>query len=121
RTDEERRAVQSRLATARHDFGQSTQRSLERWYPGDSSVSGELVQQTRKVLESNDIDSFLYAYEVFASADREIAPELVRLQQPLLAMTGECDPGSTPDMNRRLVNAVPNGTLRVVPKARHML
>lgn len=73
------------------------------------------------MLKSNDIDSFLYAYEVFATADGQLASELDQLSQPLLAMTGELDPGSTPDMSRRLVKAVPNGRLHVVPQARHML
>lgn len=121
RTAAEQAAVQERLATARHDFALSAQRSIERWYPATANVSGELIEHTRKVLEANNIDSFLYAYEVFATADQELALELDQLQQPLLAITGQRDPGSTPEMSHRLVNAVPNGTLQIVPAARHML
>ncbi len=121
RSDEERAAVEQRLMTAQHDFEESTQRSLQRWYPEGSVVAPEIIGKTRKVLEQNDRNSFLYAYEVFATADRELAAELDQLQQPLLAITGERDPGSTPDMSQRLVEAVPHGTLRIVPGARHML
>lgn len=121
RSDEERAAVQTRLATAQHDLDKSTQRSLERWYPEGSRVATELIQQTRKVLEKNDHNSFVYAYEVFATADQELASQLHRIQQPLLAITGELDPGSTPEMSQRLAKAVPNGTLRIIPGARHML
>lgn len=121
RTEEERAMVKTRLVTAQQDFGMSTQRSLERWYPTDTEVPAELVEHTRKVLESNDHESFVYAYEVFATADRQIAPELGSIRQPLLAITGELDPGSTPQMSQRLVDAVPNGTVQIIPGARHML
>src|SRR5699024_9809022 len=121
RSDEERAAVQKRLATAQHNLGKSTQRSLERWYPEGTGVATELIEQTRNVLENNDHDSFVYAYEVFATADQELATQLHQIQQPLLAITGELDPGSTPEMSQRLVKAVPNGTLQIIPAARHML
>src|SRR5690625_2326047 len=121
RSDEERAAVVQRLVTAQHDLGESTRRSLERWFPEDSAVSPEFVEQTRRVLERNDRDSFLYAYQVFATADQELATQLDQIRQPLLAITGELDRGSTPDMSQRLVEAVPHGTLRIIPGARHML
>lgn len=121
RSDEERAAVQQRLATAQQNFGQSTQRSLERWYPEGTGVPTELIEQTRNVLENNDHDSFVYAYEVFATADQELATQLQQIQQPVLAITGELDPGSTPDMSQRLIKAVPNGTMQIIPAARHML
>lgn len=121
RSDEERVAVQKRLVTAQQDLQESTRKSLERWYPQDSVVSPGLIEQTRAVLQHNDRLSFLYAYEVFATADQELGPELHKIQQPLLAITGELDPGSTPDMSQRLVAAVPQGTLRIIPQARHML
>ncbi|WP_022869755.1 alpha/beta fold hydrolase [Yaniella halotolerans] len=121
RTEKERSSVQERLATAQRDFALSIQRSLERWYPATANVPTEHIEHTRAVLESNDVESFLYAYEVFATADQELASELGELHQPLLAITGELDPGSTPEMSHRLVNAVPNGTLQIVATARHML
>src|SRR5699024_4232936 len=121
RTDQERAAVQDRLATARNDFSLSTQRSVQRWYPTNTNVAPEVIEHTRMVLQNNTVDSFLYAYEIFATADQELAAELSQLQQPLLAITGELDPGSTPQMSRRLVNAVPNGTLQLIAAARHML
>lgn len=121
RTKEERAAVLTRLETARADFSKSTQRSIERWYPEGVSVSPKLIAQTRTVLADNDVDSFLYAYEVFATADQDIAPDLERLQQPLLAMTGELDPGSTPAMSHRLADAVPDGSVHIIPGARHLV
>jgi (E)-2-((N-methylformamido)methylene)succinate hydrolase len=36
-------------------------------------------------------------------------------------VTGACDPGSTPEMTRRLADAIPHCRAIVVPDARHML
>ena len=65
--------------------------------------------------------SFLHCYRVFATADAEIGPELGRITVPALAVTGEDDPGSTPEMTRRLAEAMPDCRAVVVPGARHML
>lgn len=121
RTQEERAAVLTRLETARADFNQSIQGSIERWYPEGTTVPAELIQQTRTVLAKNDTDSFLYAYEVFATADQDVAFDLQKLHQPLLAITGELDPGSTPEMSHRLARAVPDGHVHIIPDARHMV
>ena len=40
---------------------------------------------------------------------------------PALAITGAEDPGSTPEMTRRLADALPDCRAVVVPGARHML
>lgn len=121
RTTEERASVRARLATARADFKVATEHSLERWYPAGTQVPPKVVQHSRTVLERNDVESFLNAYEVFAEADQEIGTELEKLQQPLLAITGEFDAGSTPQMSQRIAQTVRNGTLHIVAGARHML
>ena len=76
----------------------------------------------RATLLANDRDSFLHCYRVFATADAEIGRGPVRgsacLRWPI---TGECDPGSTPEMTRRLAEAIPDCRAVVVPGARHML
>ena len=72
-------------------------------------------------LLANDVRSYLNCYRVFATADAEIAPELPRITVPALAITGENDPGSTPEMTRRLADAIPGCRAVVVPGARHML
>ena len=77
--------------------------------------------RTEGTLLANDRDSFLNCYRVFATADAEIGPELPRITVPALAVTGELDPGSTPEMTRRLAAAMPDCRAVVVPGARHML
>ncbi len=122
RTDAEAAAVEQRLATAGTDFDAGVQRALERWYPaGVSTVPAAVIQATGAVLRANDLESYLHAYTVFARGDRQIGAELDRITAPSLAITGELDPGSTPDMSRRLGRAIPNCTVRIIPGARHML
>lgn len=121
RTPEEAMAVAGRLATARSEFADSVTASLQRWYPEGTTVPADIIAQTEQVLLANNVDSYLFAYEVFAHGDAAIAPELSSIAVPMLAITGELDPGSTPDMSQRLAESVPGAELIVVPGARHML
>src|SRR5699024_8551367 len=121
RTASEREAVLDRLATAQDDYQVAVERSINRWYPSTANVPETVARHTRSMLEQTDYQSFLRPYEVFAYGDGDLAAELPSLHQPLLAITGELDPGSTPDMSRRLVDAVPRGSLHIVAGAHHML
>ena len=121
RTPEEAASVHRRLESARTDFPGSVEASIQRWYPADSGVDAGTVADTRSTLLANSVESYLHAYEVFATADAEISPELCRIEAPSLAVTGELDPGSTPAMTHRLATAVSGAEAVVVPGARHML
>ncbi|MFF0989821.1 alpha/beta fold hydrolase [Kocuria nitroreducens] len=121
RTPEEAASVQRRLDSARADFPGSVETSMQRWYPADSGVDQGTVAGTRITLLANSVESYLHAYEVFATADAEIGPELDSIGVPALAVTGELDPGSTPEMTGRLASATPGARAVVVPGARHML
>ena len=120
RTGAESKAVLARLASAEQDFDATVKASIDRWYAG-TSVPGDVVEATRRTLAANDVGSFVHAYRVFAVGDAVIGPELGHITAPTLAVTGEFDPGSTPDMTRRLAEAVPGAKSLVVPGARHML
>jgi pimeloyl-ACP methyl ester carboxylesterase len=120
RTPEERAAVLDRLYMAENDFAATAAASLCRWYDG-TDVDPEQVRRTEATLLANDTDSFLRCYRVFATADAEISAELDRITVPALAVTGERDPGSTPEMARRLAAAMPDCRAVIVPGARHML
>jgi pimeloyl-ACP methyl ester carboxylesterase len=120
RTEAERAAVLGRLATAAADFPASVAASLQRWYAG-TGTDPELVRRTEATLLANDVASYLNCYRVFATADAAIVPELPRITVPALAVTGADDPGSTPEMTRRLADAIPDCRAVVVPGARHML
>ena len=119
RTAEERAAVLARLATAEQDFPASVAASLQRWFP-EPGGDLDLVRRTEKTLLANDVSSYLRCYRVFATADAEIAPQLHRIGVPTLAITGDLDPGSTPQMTFRLAESIPGCRADVVAGARHM-
>ncbi len=120
RTPQERSAVFDRLQAAESDFDAGIAASLRRWYDG-TDVDAQRVRRTRAVLEANDPKSFVNCYRVFATADAEIADRLGDIDVPSLAVTGESDPGSSPEMTRRLAAAIPHCEAVIVPGARHML
>jgi len=120
RSEQERWAVMRRLRAAERDFAASVEASIDRWYAG-TGVAPDVVARTRATLLGNDLASYLACYRVFATADEALAPQLRRIHQPSLAITGELDPGSTPDMTYRLASRMPGCTAVVVPDARHML
>lgn len=120
RTAGERTSVLDRLRTAEADFTASATASLERWYAG-TDVDPRQVARTEATLLANDVGSFLNCYRVFATADAELAPQLAGIAVPALAVTGEDDPGSTPEMTHRLAAALPDCRAVIIPEARHML
>lgn len=121
RTPEEHASVMARLAMAESDFTASAEASIRRWYPEGSPVPGSVIEGTRQVLLRNDPKSFLACYRVFATADAELTPELPRIALPAHAVTGELDPGSTPEMSARLAAAIPGCTYSIISGARHMM
>ena len=121
RTPEESAQVAIRLQAARDDFANSMSIALERWFPEDTPQNRALREETDKVLMANDVTSYLYAYEVFATGDRELVADLATITAPTLAITGENDPGSTPDMSYRIAKYIPNTQVEIVPEARHMM
>ncbi|TGD31510.1 alpha/beta hydrolase [Brevibacterium sp. S22] len=146
RTDDDSAAVRGRLEGAGADFPGSMERALERWFPAEAAaeagaassggvgnsiakavdssgggVAEVLREEIRPVLFANDPVSYRHAYAVFATGDRELAPRLGEITAPTLAITGELDPGSTPEMSRRLAERIPDTRVVVVPGARHML
>ncbi|WP_309081697.1 alpha/beta hydrolase [Zhihengliuella sp.] len=121
RTEAERAAVLARLEQAVADFDAAAEASIDRWYPAGTSVDADTVERTRTVLLGNDVESFLAAYGVFAWGDAEIGPDLGRIRQPTLNVTGASDPGSTPEMTHRLTERIAGSRAVVVPGARHML
>lgn len=121
RTLTEAEAVEARLENARTDFPGGVEASIDRWFPAEAGTDAETVAGVRRTLLANNVESYLHAYRVFATADSEIGRELGAITVPALAVTGELDPGSTPEMTRRLGEAIPGARTAVVPGTRHML
>lgn len=121
RGEAEAAAVRARLEAARDDFAAGVEAAIQRWFPESSSVPTTSVEQIRAVLLANDHESYLHAYDVFATGDRQIHAALPRICAPTLAVTGSDDPGSTPEMTRRLARLIPHARAQIIDGARHML
>lgn len=122
RTPEERDAVVRRLRMARSDPVVTADAAVERWFDEAWRLQEPaLVTDVRRTLLAQDQASYLACYTVFATGDEEVGPLLARITAPVLAITGSEDPGSTPDMSRRLASAIPDARVRIVPGARHLL
>jgi (E)-2-((N-methylformamido)methylene)succinate hydrolase len=122
RSESERQAVASRLEAAHHDLASTFDAAVDRWFaPRWRDAEPELVATVRNILRANRPKSYLACYAVFAQADTELWPELTRLVPPVLAITGEDDPGSTPRMAAAIADRVPHGRWGTVPGARHLL
>ncbi|PWJ54331.1 Pimeloyl-ACP methyl ester carboxylesterase [Quadrisphaera granulorum] len=122
RTADQRRAVLARLQAATDDFEASARASVDRWFSAAwHEREPDLADEVLKVLLSNDRESYLACYEVFARADEELWPRLAQISAPTVVVTGEDDGGSTPAMTRALAAAVPDARAVVVPNTRHLL
>lgn len=122
RSEAERAAVLQRLETARADFTASADAAVGRWFtPRWRDAEPELAADVRATLLAQDRSSYLACYEVFARADAGLWPRLAAITAPTLAVTGTEDPGSTPQMTRRLADAVAGARHALVPGARHLL
>ena len=122
RTPEEREAVLGRLQVAAADLAETSRRAVDRWFsPEWRAAEPALAEEILATLLANDEASYLRCYEIFATGDAELAPRLSEIAAPTLAVTGELDPGSTPDMSYRLAAAIPGARALVIPGTRHLL
>ena len=69
----------------------------------------------------NDDASFLAAYTIFASADKQLEGHLGLIAWPTLIMTGENDGGSTPAMAWKMAKEIPDARVTIIPGGRHMM
>lgn len=122
RTPAERAAVCARVRhTREHGPSSNVDSALERWFtPAFRAREPELIALIRGWITSNDPAVYPRIYRVLAEGDAEIAKGLERIACPTLVMTGEDDPGNTPDMSRAMAGLVPGARLVILPGVRHM-
>lgn len=123
RGDKARDAVQKRLERAeRNGPGSITQAAIDRWFTNAYRNSHpQQIEMIEQRLRTNTAEAFLPAYRLFADADRQLVGRLDNIKAPALVITGEDDTGSTPEMARRMSEAMPGAKLRIIPGVRHML
>lgn len=123
RSATERAGVENRLETARREGPHAIYpAALERWFsPPFLAGQPEFVQQLHHRMLANDVGSFLRAYEIFASGDRELKGRLGLITCPTLIMTGERDTGSTPAMAWKMAKEIPGARVAIIADGRHMM
>jgi (E)-2-((N-methylformamido)methylene)succinate hydrolase len=123
RSPDERAQVMGRLEKAEREGPQSiTDAAIARWFsPEYASANPSVIDSIEARLRGNDAESFLAAYEAFATADEALIGKLADFPRPALVMTGELDTGSTPAMARALAASMPNAESFILPGGRHMM
>lgn len=119
RDPEKRAAVEARAEAIRQgDFDTAT--PLNRWFRHGRADEAARAQ-VEVWLNSVDPGGYATAYTAFAQGDRTFADGFASIRCPLLALTGEDDPNSTPAMSRAMADTAPQGRAVVVDGHRHMV
>jgi pimeloyl-ACP methyl ester carboxylesterase len=93
---------------------------LTRWF--DDSDADRVVRETvRPWLKAINPGGYATAYGAFARGDQTYASDWSNVECPVLALTGDGDPNSTPDMSRAMASAARNGRVEILEGHRHMV
>jgi len=92
---------------------------LKRWF-GSSAADQKARQEVAGWLSEVDPGGYATAYRAFARGDATYAGRFGGIACPLLALTGEDDPNSTPAMAQAMAEAAPYGKVEILP-GRHMV
>ena len=119
RDPEARAAVQARAVSIQGgEIDRET--PLRRWFGDDGDYEAQQSDVGRWLSEV-DPAGYATAYAAFAKGDDIYADQYGDIACPFLAITGDLDPNSTPDMSRDMAATVKNGRAVVVQGHRHMV
>lgn len=123
RPDSASASVLARLRLVESDGIASTiEAAIDRWFSeAYRDQHPQEIESIERRLRANNLEGFLPAYRVFATADAALAGRLGDITAPTLIVTGENDVGSTPEMARQMSEQIPHAALRILPGVRHML
>ncbi len=123
RSPEQRASVLERAAEIERVGPQSAaSRAIARWF-GDEPDAAAIpaVERVRTWLRDADPVGYAKAYRIFATGDHAHVGRLPTLSMPVLYLTGDLDPNSTPEMSRRMASETPKGRAMSLPDERHMM
>ena len=93
-----------------------------RWFtPRDHEIHADAIRQTQDLMRDGDFSAKRKAHGVFVSSDAEVTGKLGVVSCPALVMTGERDNGSTPEMARKMADALPDAELHILNGQHHMM
>lgn len=108
------RARAEAIAAGRNDV----EGTLARWFgPGHDGIRAQVAEWLRSVQR----EGYAAAYRAFAEGDSVYADRLSEIRCPLLALTADGDPNSTPEMTYAIAALAPLGRAVVIPGHRHMV
>jgi len=100
----------------------SIESTLERWFEG-KNTSTEQSKIAKVGLWLSQAPAFGYgqAYRLFALSDEAFVNQLSQLRMPVLYLTGDDDPNSTPRMSEQMARLTPNGKFYSIKGEAHMM
>ena len=98
------------------------EQTLERWFKNKTSTDDlKRIDKVRNWLANTSPQGYGRAYRLFALSDKVFLNKLSRLSPPVLYLTGEEDPNSTPAMSQQMAEETPNGSSNSLIGEAHMM
>jgi len=121
RTSEQRQAVIDRVNLAKLNKPIS-QLAMKRWFTDEYLKKNPIIyEEFTKILtkDGEDQKNFIKAYELFAHYKDDLE-KIKKINTKTLVMTGSIDPGSTPEMSKKLSNDLNNSLYTEINKGKHL-
>ena len=121
RTEEQRQAVIDRVNLAKLNKPIS-QLAMKRWFTDKYLKKNPIIyDKFTKILTKNGEDqkNFIKAYELFAHYKDDLE-KIKKINTKTLVMTGSIDPGSTPEMSKKLSNDLNNSSYTEINNGKHL-
>ena len=115
-----RQQFEDRARTAESQgIGPLVEGILERWFTASfRQREPGVVDEIRAILKENDPSA--YAAACLAVSRLDLAARLHEIRCPTLVLVGEEDPGTPPEVARRIHEAIPGSRLEVIPEVSHL-
>ena len=98
------------------------EQTLERWFKNKTSADDlKKIDKIRNWLANTSPQGYGRAYRLFALSDKVFINKLSRLKPPVLYLTGDEDPNSTPAMSQQMAEETPNGSSNSLTGEAHMM
>jgi len=121
RTPEERATMALRVQQAKAGDQTGLESSaLQRWFnPEYLAANPAIESRITARLRNNDPARFLESYELLSNAEDHVV-DYSALEMPVLILTGDGDPGSTPRMAEEMAQAMPDARAEIIVGAKHL-
>lgn len=98
------------------------EQTLERWFKNKTSADDlKKIDKIRNWLANTSPQGYGRTYRLFALSDKVFLNKLSRLRPPVLYLTGDEDPNSTPAMSQQMAEETPNGSSNSLTSEAHMM